>query len=213
MGNIVAAFGFVGFLLLVAVLSARSPGDPGRRSWTTVLILYCIALTSGAVLLRRDFWPFSAWSMMGKVAPRVIGDSGGYYPVLVGVPAGGREYPIDCRVWEPLNCDELATWFHDVLPRLSVAAQDSVGAYLLTKANVGRESVRAGHSPGSLARIWGPFAAPGHLVHTKLWTRPEDVPLAPFVEFRLYRQQWDVEARARDASALHLTLVYRFPHP
>jgi len=165
------------------------------------------------VALGRDLWPFSSWSMMGRVAPTTVGDGGARRVSLVGVTASGAEYPIDYRVWEPLNVDELTAWLYEVFPHLSPPSQDTIGAYLLAAANAGRTSVRAGHNPGSLARTWGPIAAPGHLVHAKLWTRPEDVPADPFVEFRLYHERWDVEARARAPGALGTDLVYRFPHP
>jgi hypothetical protein len=211
MTNLVSAFGFLGFLCLAAVLAVVPPGHPQRRPWTTVLILYCLVATGGAVALRRDFWPFSSWSMMGRIAPTEVGDSGAHRSVLIAVTASGEEYPIDYRVWEPLNVDELTTWLYEVFPHFSPAAQDSVGAYLLASANAGRASVRAGRAPGSLARTWGPLAAPGHLVHTEYWTRAEDVPAAPFVQVRLYHERWDVEARARLPDMVRRDLVYRFP--
>ncbi len=212
MSNIAAAVGFLGFVILIVILATLPLSDRRRRPWSTALILYCIAATVGALVLRRDFWPFSSWSMMGRVAPLVVGDSGAYHPSLVGVTASGDEYLIDYRAWEPLNVDELGAWLRYVFPHLSLATQDSVGAYLLAAANRGRTAVRAGSAPGSLARTWGPLTAPGHLVHAKNWTRPGDVPAAPFVEIRLYSQRWDIEGRAHDPTALHLDLVYRFPH-
>jgi hypothetical protein len=209
--NLVSALGFLGFVCLVGVVMALPLGHPRRRVLTSALILYCLVATGGAAALHRDIWPFSYWSMMGRIAPTQVGDRGIHMSDLVAVTASGAEYPIDYRVWEPLNIDELETWLYDVFPHLPPLTQDSVGAHLLAAANAGRVAVRAGKQPGTLARTWGPLAAPGHLVHAKLWTRPADVPDSPFVEIRIYHERWDIEARARNPNEVGADLVFRFP--
>jgi hypothetical protein len=210
MTNIVAALGFLGFVLLVGMLGVFPRDNPRRRTLTTLLILYCLVATGGAVTLRRDLWPFSSWSMMGRMAPIGFGDRGDHILTLAVRTASGAEYPIDYRVWAPLSVDELVTWLYDVFPHLSPPAKDSVGAYLLAAANAGRASVRGGKVPGALRRGWGPFTPPSHLVHANLWNRPEDVPADAFVELRVYYERWDVETRARDTAAVQLDLIYRF---
>jgi hypothetical protein len=211
MTNIISALGFLGFVVLAVILAAMPGADPRRRRLASALILYCLAMSGGAVVLARDLWPFSNWPMMPKIAPTKAGDGGAYRPRLAGATRNGVEYLVDYRVWEPLNEDELAYWLYHMLPELSPQRQDSVGAYLLRAANAGREATRAGHAPGYLAHLLGPLTVPGHLVHEKLWRRPGDVPAEPFVELRLYRERWDVDARAHDPRAVQFDLLYRYP--
>lgn len=209
--NVASALAFLCFLSLAVVAAARS-ADLARRHAVRFLILFVIAASTGAAVTRHDFWPFSHWRMMPIVAPATVGPSGAHRLRLVGVTAAGVEYRVDPRAWEPLSVDELSAWLYDRFPRLPPQFQAPVGAHLLAAANAGRAATRAGGSPGYFARVFGPLTAPSHYLHAKFWTRPEDVPADPFVELRLYFEQWEIETRREGLADVHLTLVYRYWH-
>lgn len=210
MTNIASALAFLCFLAL-AVIVAVQGADLAGRSAVRLLILFVIAASTGAAITRHDFWPFSHWRMMPIVAPTTVGPSGAHRLRLVGVTAAGVEYRVDPRAWEPLSDDELSAWLYDRFPGLPPQVQARVGAHLLAAANAGRAATRAGGSPGYFARVFGPLTAPSHYVHARFWTRPEDVPAEPFMDFRLYFEQWGIEARREKRTDVHLKLVYQYP--
>jgi hypothetical protein len=209
--DIASALAFLCFLALAVVVAARGADLAGRYA-VRVLILFVIAASTGAAITRHDFWPFSHWRMMPTVAPATVGPDGAHRLRLVGVTAAGVEYRVDPRAWEPLSDDELSTWLYDRFPRLPPQFQARVGAHLLAAANAGRAATRAGGSPGYFARVFGPLTAPSHYLHARFWTRPEDVPAEPFMELRLYVEQWGIEARREGRTDVHLKLVYRYRH-
>ena len=209
--NIASALAFLCFLALAVVAAARST-DLARRNAVRFLILFVVLVSTGAAVTRHDFWPFSHWRMMPIVAPTTVGPSGAHRLRLVGVTAAGVEYRVDPRAWEPLSDDELSAWLYNRFPGLQPQLQARVGAHLLAAANAGRAATRAGGSPGYFARVFGPLTAPSHYLHAKFWMRPEDVPAEPFVELRLYVEQWEIEARREAPADVHLKLVYRYRH-
>ena len=129
----------------------------------------------------------------------------------VAVTAQGTEYPVDYRAWEPFTHEELLTWLMLDFQALAGPGRDSVGAFLLARAEAARVAVRAGKGPGPVSRRLGVLTAPSHLLFARIWRRPEDVPAAPFVSVRVYRESWSIEERAREPRAVRLTLLYQYP--
>ncbi|HEX9580949.1 MAG TPA: hypothetical protein VF970_07575 [Gemmatimonadales bacterium] len=177
-----------------------------------LLILYVVAATFGAALTGRDMWPFSSWALMVGTAPRDIGDSPKPARIRVAaVDTRGIEYPVDYRVWQPLNIEELGTWWHRVLPTLAAGERVRVGAFLLSRANQGWSAVQAGRPPGYFHRFLGPLVAPSHTLHPTIWSGTADLPPEPFVRIRLYREYYNVEARRRNPHSIQLVRVFEFP--
>ena len=212
MTNVAGLLLFVGFVALALGVAFDRPQALRGQAGASRLILYAIVASCGAALSTRDFWPFSYWHMMQLVAPETVGVGTRYrLPQLVGVTASGAEYRIDYRAWEPLDEDELMTWLKFEFPNLPRAAQDSVGRFLLAHANAARAAVRGGRAPGTFARVFGPLAAPTHEMHRARWTAADAVPSDSFVQFRMYDEQWNIEARAHDSAAVTRVLFYRYP--
>ena len=210
MTNLAGALLFLGFVALAIGLASGRIAALRGQAGASRLIVYVIVASCGAALTARDFWPFSYWHMMQLVAPEGVG-TGYRLPRLVGVTASGAEYRIDYRAWEPLDEDELMTWLKFEFPNLRQTAQDSIGRFLLAKANAARAAVHAGRAPGTFARVLGPFTAPTHEMHRTRWTTTDAVPADSFVQFRMYDEQWSVEGRARDSTVVRLVLFYQYP--
>jgi len=207
----IAAGAFLTFLALGAwVVDGRRGDASGTRTppRVSVLILYVVAVSLTSVLSRHDLWPFSAWSLMAGTAPEAVGENPPGDVVIV-VDARGNEFEVDYRAWEPFTVEELDTWLPH-LADLDDASKARAAADLLARANVARERVLAGKSPGYFDRWLGPLTAPHHFLHPAIWTQPDDVPREPFVVFRVYREFWQPEARRRDATTVRRTLVYEY---
>ncbi len=209
--HLVAAAAYAGMAaaaLAVAVLERRG----SRRALRTARHLF-VAYVAGVSLVagvsQRDLWPISSWTLMTGVPTRQMGVDPVYLRMLV-VDDAGREYPVDYRAVEPLAIEELSAWMRTTFLELGPAARDSVGRFLLHRMNVARDRVRRGQPPGRQERWLGPLRAPYHTLHPKLWTGPASVPGTPFTTLRIYRESWDLEARARDPAQVRRSLLYQF---
>lgn len=218
MSNLVAPFVFLGYVALavrVAIATRRRRGRPPRA--VHLLLLYTLGVTFGVAIVHRDFWPFSPWRMMPRIAPAGVGDTAVARSIsrvrVMGVTADGREYWVDPRAWEPLNDAELGAWLAHRFPILRATERARAGAWLLRAAEAGRAATRAGGEPGYLDRVFGPLTAPGHYLYARLWRSPDDVPAEPFRLVRVYREVWDISGRERDPAALRLERVYEYPTP
>jgi hypothetical protein len=152
------------------------------------------------------------------MAVRAVADGGrrasaaGTNTRMVGVDAGGREWPIDYRAWQPLGFDELNPWMHRTFPLLDAAARDRVARYLLGVAERARRRSRAGGESGIR-----PHSRParGALL------RPPPADLVPgagappevFERLRVYRERWDHEERRRDPRSVTRALIHEYPRP
>lgn len=207
----VAAAAYAGMAvgaIALAVLEAR-----GRRRAARAVRQLFIAWVAGASLVagvsQRDLWPLSSWTLMTGVPPAEIGVDPLYLRMLA-VDDGGREYPVDYRAVEPFAIEELSAWMRTTFLELPPAARDSAARYLLVRLNAARARVRLGASPGRQERWLGPLRAPFHTLHPKVWTDSLAVPATPFVGLRIYRESWDLEARARAASPGTRALLYQY---
>jgi hypothetical protein len=207
--NLVKAAGWVGFVLLgLWVVRAERRRQANRPGLTNLLLLYAVAISFAPGLSQRDLWPFSAWTMMADVRSPILG-----HARALGVDATGREHPIDYRVWQPLQWEELIAWLGIELPNLSPAEQDSALSYLLRRANEGRMDALRGKRPGYLHRFLGPLEAPEHMLHPKLWRRPDQVPPQPFVALRVVWESWNADSGRREPGRVTRRLIHEFPRP
>lgn len=208
--NLAKAAGWAGFLLLgLLVVGAERSGKADRRlRLTNLLLIYAVAISFTAGLSQRDLWPFSAWSMMADVRSPILG-----HARAMGVDADGREHSIDYRVWQPLQWEELIAWLGIELPELSPAEKDSALSYLLAQANAGRLQALQGKRPGYLHRFLGPLEAPEHMLHPKIWSRPDQVPSQPFISLRVVWESWNADSGRREPGQVRRRLIHEFPRP
>jgi hypothetical protein len=206
--NVAAGLGFAGFALAAVLAAAAPSGSRSRRARVQALLLYSVAVSFGAGLTQRDAWPFSAWPLVAGVLPPSV-----THPRLVALDLAGREHAVDYRAWQPLGFDELMSWLDTGFPRLSAEQADRTAADLLDRAERARGRARSGQGPGSFDRILGPATAPYFLLHPRIWSRPEDVPVGPFVGLRLYRETWDLRQRQRGAGPAARLLVFEYRRP
>ncbi|MGH7702679.1 MAG: hypothetical protein ACREMO_06270, partial [Gemmatimonadales bacterium] len=166
--NLIAALATAGFFLLGLRLALAPESNASGLRWRADAFLLCATLVSlTAGLSGRDLWPFSSWRMMRWTSTEVVSELR-----LYGVDAGGVEYLIDYRAWEPLSLEELISWLDRIFPTLAPAEQDSAATYLLAVANQARERAQAGTRLGVNDRWLGPLAAPTHLLHPRHWEPP-----------------------------------------
>jgi hypothetical protein len=205
--NLAKAAGWAGFVVLglLVVVAERRRRTDRRRRLTNLLLLYAVAISFTAGLFQRDLWPFSAWSMMADVRSPILGHARAF-----GVDANGREHPIDYRVWHPLQWEELIAWLGIELPELTPVEKDSALSYLLRQANAGRADALQGKRPGYLHRFLGPLAAPEHMLHPRLWQRPDQVPSQPFVALRVAWESWNADS---GRGQVRRRLIHEFPRP
>ncbi len=195
---------FLGAAMVVAFVERGGRGDSARRIASNILLAVALGISFTAGLTRRSLWPFEAWPMFQYVQPQVTTTR-----ALVAVDTDGREYPIDYRAWQPLQSEELISWFRRVFPTLSPDAQDSVGAFLLNGVNTARTRAITGASVGYLNRFLGPLAAPSHFLHRRYWNEPGAIPPTPFVVLQLVEDTWDVDFGPSEGGQRRL--VFQFP--
>jgi hypothetical protein len=146
-----------------------------------------------------------AWSLVPDDAQRIVTQ-----PRPVAVDSLGAEYDVDFRAWQPLSFDELVSWLNEDFLELDAASGRVAAAYLLDLAETARGNARRDEPIGTFGRLLGPAAAPMFVLARPRWSDPGSVPAMPFVGLRLYRETWDVDARAAGSTAVTRTLVYEF---
>jgi hypothetical protein len=208
--NIAGTFCFLTVVILglrVALSGGlRSPW--ARRRWTNIFLWAVLFISFGAGLTQHDLWPFSSWPVLAHRLP--TGWSYSAPPHIVGVDLSGKEHEIDYRAWQPMALEELTSWIRLHFAHLDPAERDRAGAYLLRRANRGREQAL---SPAGLPypnRWFGRLTAPTHMLHPAIWSHPENVPRNPFVELRIYGETWNVEERRRDQQKVTRVLIFDY---
>jgi hypothetical protein len=197
---------FAAYLVLAARAGRRSATTrDGRRAISTWLLYTMTVIGAIGALQQIELWPFSAWPLVAANAgPRT------QLSRMVAVGRSGHEYDIDYRVWQPLIVEELIAWSTGRLRTLPPASRDDAGRYLLAVVERGASEVGSRRPPGHLDRWLGPLAAPSFLLHPRIWNTPRDVPPEPLIGLRLYRESWDIEARARGDNTMERTLLYEY---
>lgn len=211
--NLVKAFCFAGFVLAGVVVfwsEKHSRSDCDRKAYVNTFLLYCLALSFGVGITQRESWPFSPWAMMAGIAGPNVPQNPAPLRV-VGVDALGVEHDIDYRAWQPLVEEELYAWLQQKLPLMDQQAQDNVLKYLLEKANASRSRALAGEPVGTFDRFLGPFTAPSHFLHPKIWSQTEAVPSQAFILLRIYKEFWNLEERRRNPEKVRRVRVYEYP--
>jgi len=203
--DLVAAVGWVGFLSVgVVVLWTEFKGHTQwRRKATHFLLLYVIIIAGSAGILRKELWPFSAWSMIPNLRDPRVGTTR-----VFGVDSSGHEHSIDVRAWHPIQWAELTSWLTLRFPALPEDEQVEAMRYLLWQANGARDQARRGEQPGYLGRYLGPLVAPEHLLHVTVWAQPDVAPSAPFQGLNVIREWWNVDTgRSRPDQVARDTIV------
>jgi hypothetical protein len=205
----IAFAGFVVFGLLVIVAGRFAP-PPIKRRFTHAFLGFALLASFTAGLTQHNMWPFSSWPVLAYPMRCTTLDSPS--PRIMAVDAGGREYNIDYRAWNPISLEELLSWLNLHFSHLDPAEQDRVGKYFLDRANSARQDAL---SPQGLAypnRWLGPLTAPTHMLHPAIWSQVETVPRSSFVAIRIYNESWDLDARRLDPSKVTRVLAYEYPH-
>jgi hypothetical protein len=210
--HVAAAGAFAGFVaggIGLAMLSRRRPSTQGRQRLVNGFLVYVLAVSCTAGLMRWNLWPFSSWAMMTRPPPPAVGPALPF-SWFYGVTADGREHPVDYRAWEPLSVSELLAWMDYRGSTLPAADQSRIGATLLRQANARREEALAGRNPGRFGRFLGPLQAPTHLLFRAEWRDSADVPPRPFVGIRWYRESWGIEKRRAEPSSYERMLGFEY---
>ena len=196
------------FLAFVALglFAARRGGRPGARRRSDALIAYALAVTGVVGLVQLESWPFTTWSL-------VSGTPAWHMTSLEveGLDAAGRGYVVDLRVLQPLSPEEFASWLKANESRLPPAGRDTLGRFLLQRAEEGRLRLVGGRRVAPNQWLLGPADAPYHFHDAKTWTSPAQVPASPFVGVRAFFLEWDVNERYADERRVSRRLLFAYP--
>jgi hypothetical protein len=177
----------------------------GRRA-ADRFILYVLAVSLVVGLSQQESWPFSNWALVHGLASSQAGSW-----EMEAVDAGGRSWPVDPRVLQPLSPEEFGAWMIGALPRLTPEERERLARFVLERAEAGRRRLKAGERVGVNESRLGPLAAPYHFHAKPVWRGPADAPDTPFVGLRVWGLSWDVEERARDEARVARRLLLALP--
>jgi len=175
---------FAGFIILA--LLVRKGERPAGSARLKIFIAYVIAVSMYVGWTGRDMWPFAAWHYVAYAIPEE-----GNFVALVGVDAGGHEYPLDSRTFEPLEFTAVLGNIDWKFQGMSQAHQSELLRFLLKLAQDGLARAHAGQPVGRFARLLGPFAARPFQFSAKPWSDPSLRP-NEINELRLYRIRWRI---------------------
>jgi hypothetical protein len=198
------------FLVFVGLglLAARPSRRPGPRHRTDRLIGYVLAVTAVVGLVQQESWPFTTWSLVsGTPARRMTSLE------IEGLDAAGRGYVVDLRVVQPLSPEELASWLKANEHRLGRAGQDSLGRFLLRRAEDGRRRLLEQGRVAPNQWLLGPADAPYHFHDAKTWTSAAQVPASPFTALRAWFLEWDTGERYADDRRFTRRLLFEYKPP
>ena len=185
-------------LFLILGFRVAMASDTERRRATKIFIGFFLLVNAFAGISQIDNWPFTANTLAvgrGRV------DSRSYVSKFYGVDANGREWPLDPLTWSPVFDSILQYWVEWRHPS-DPLQQRQTGEFLLAKANDARVRLQAGRGIGFERRI-GPLHAP----YWWLRARHREVPQAPYVAVRLYRDRFSVAAMAAGTARYDRELV------
>jgi hypothetical protein len=194
------------FLIFVALglFAARARGPAARRR-TDALIVYVLAVTGVVGLVQQESWPFTQWSLVSGTPARQMTSL-----EVEGTDASGRGYVIDLRVLQPLSPEELASWLKANERRLGPRGEESLGRFLLQRAEEGRLRLLDHRRVAPNQWLLGPADAPYHFHDTKTWTSTAQVPSSPFTGVRAWFLEWDVDERYADERRVTRRLLFAY---
>jgi hypothetical protein len=198
------------FVLFVALglLAARAGGRADARHFTNLLIGYVLAVTAVVGLVQQESWPFTTWSLVSGTPARHMTSL-----EVEGLDASGRGYVVDLRVVQPLSPEELASWLKANEDRLGSSGQESLGRFLLQRAEEGRQRFLDGGRAAPNQWLLGPADAPYHFHDAKTWKSTAQVPAAPFTRLRAWFLEWDIDERYADDRRVTRRLLFEYPRP
>jgi len=188
--------------------AAWGSGRPDARRRTDVLIAYVLAVTSVVGLIQQESWPFTQWSLVSGTPARHMTSL-----EVEGLDASGRGFVIDLRVLQPLSPEEFASWLKANEKRLGPVGEESLGRFLLERAEEGRRRLRDGRRVAPNQWLLGPADAPYHFHDAKTWRTAAQVPASPFTGLRAWFLEWDVEERYLDDGRVRRRLLFEYPRP
>jgi hypothetical protein len=197
------------FLAFVALglFAARGRGQAARRR-TDLLIGYVLAVTAVVGLVQQEAWPFTQWSLVSGTPARQMSSL-----EVEGLDASGRAWVVDLRVLQPLSPEEFASWLKANERRLGPQGEDSIGRFLLQRAEEGRLRLRDHRRAAPNQWLLGAADAPYHFHDAKTWTSVAQVPPSPFVALRAFFLEWDVDERYADERRVTRRLLFEYPRP
>jgi hypothetical protein len=196
--NAAAAVFFAAFVALALFTASRG------RAAARLLVTYVVVLTLAVAFVQLDFWPFSAWPLIALYHPAEAS-----HVRLAVVDARGVEHPLDARATGAVSFPELMAWADGPFARLDERGKRTAFAWLLDSIESSREHrVRTGRFPVASAPL-GPLTSPRFLMAPRFWDGA-GAPREKLVGLRLYRDRWNLEERARNATARRSTLVYEY---
>ena len=196
------------FAVFVALglLAARASGRADARRFTNRLIGYVLTVTAVVGLVQQESWPFTTWSLVSGTPARHMTSL-----EVEGLDASGRGYVVDLRVLQPLSPEEFASWLKANESRLGAQGEESLGRFLLQRAEEGRLRLVGGRRVAPNQWLLGPADAPYHFHDAKTWTSPAQVPASPFVGVRAFFLEWDVNERYADERRVSRRLLFAYP--
>jgi hypothetical protein len=190
----------------LGLLAARAGRLPGTRRRTDALIGYVLAVTTVVGLVQQESWPFTTWSLVSGTPARHMTSL-----EVEGLDASGRGYVVDLRVVQPLSPEELASWLKANEDRLGPSGQESLGRFLLQRAEEGRQRLLDGGRVAPNQWLLGPADAPYHFHDAKTWRSAAQVPASPFTGLRAWFLEWDIDERYADDRRVTRRLLFEYP--
>ena len=174
-----------------------------------MFLLFVLSVSTVVGLVQRESWPFTTWALIHNASPDRMNSW-----LIQGLDANGRAYPIDPRVLQPLAPEDFGAWMSVRLGQLPASGQERVARFVLDRAEEGRMRLLKGERVGRNEWLFGPVTAPSHFHQPRFWRTIDDVPATPFTGFRLWRLEWNLEARFRDEENVSRTLFLEIrPRP
>jgi len=198
------------FLVFVALglLAARAGPRPDARRWANLLIGYVLAVTAVVGLVQQESWPFTTWSLVSGTPARHMTSL-----EVEGLDATGRGWVVDLRVVQPLSPEELASWLKANEARLGPSGRESLGRFLLQRAEEGRQRFLDRGRAAPNQWLLGPADAPYHFHDAKTWRSTAQVPDSPFTALRAYFLEWDIDERYEDDRRVTRRLLFEYKPP
>jgi hypothetical protein len=195
----------LGLFALFVALGLMAARHGGRRR-TDTLLAYLLAMTTAAGLVQQESWPFTNWALVSHPPSRRMSSL-----LVEAEDAAGRVAVVDLRVLQPVPPEDFAVWLKARGPGLDASGRDSLGRFLLARAEDGRRRLLAGEPVAPNQRLLGRLAAPYHFHDAKTWTSPAQVPAQPFTRVRASFLEWDPEERFRDEARVTRRVVLEHP--